>query len=73
MRNYLKNFIPSYTSPKGGRRGCICKGKRTYSSKCCDGSLQAQGIGRISGEPQNFLAQENGDLILQENNYNIKK
>ena len=51
MRNYLKNFIPSYTSPKGGRRGCICKDKRTYSSECCDGSLQAQGIGRISGEP----------------------
>ena len=73
MRNYLKNFIPSYTSPKGRRRGCICKDKRTYSSECCDGSLQAQGIGRISGEPQNFLAQENGDLILQENNYNIKK
>ena len=35
---------PSKTSPKGGKRGCICK-DGTYNSKCCDGSLEAQGIG----------------------------
>jgi hypothetical protein len=39
---------PSYSSPKGGRRGCLCE-NGTYSTKCCDGSLQAQGIGMTTG------------------------
>lgn len=43
-----KTKTPSYSSPKGGRRGCLCE-NGTYSSKCCDGSLQAQGIGVIQG------------------------
>ena len=34
-------------SPKGGKRGCLCK-DGTYSSKCCDGSLEAQGIGKTA-------------------------
>ncbi len=32
---------------EGGQRGCLCKDNKTYSAKCCDGSLQAQGIGAI--------------------------
>lgn len=40
---------PSKTSPVGGRRGCLCK-DGTYSSKCCDGTLQAQGIGPTTGQ-----------------------
>lgn len=43
-----KTKTPSYSSPKGGRRGCLCEDGK-YSSKCCDGSLQAQGIGSITG------------------------
>jgi hypothetical protein len=39
---------PSYSSPKGGRRGCLCENGK-YSTKCCDGSLQAQGIGVVQG------------------------
>ncbi|NDG51999.1 MAG: hypothetical protein EBY39_03085 [Flavobacteriia bacterium] len=35
-------------SPNGGSRGCLCKDEKTYSSSCCDGSLWAQGIGRIT-------------------------
>lgn len=35
-------------SPKGGRRGCLCK-DGTYNKKCCDGSLEAQGVGKTSG------------------------
>ena len=35
-------------SPKGGRRGCLCK-DGTYKKKCCDGSVEAQGIGKTSG------------------------
>ena len=37
----------SKSSPKGGKRGCLCKDGK-YSTECCDGSLQAQGIGRTS-------------------------
>ena len=37
---------PSRTSPKGDKRGCLCK-NGTYARKCCVGSLWAQGIGRI--------------------------
>ena len=44
----LKNFFPGRSSPKGSSRACLCKNKNTYSRKCCDGSLWAQGIGVIS-------------------------
>jgi|TARA_S200002703_G_scaffold31594_1_gene27648 hypothetical protein len=36
----------SRTSPKNKKRGCLCK-NGTYSIKCCDGTLRAQGIGKI--------------------------
>jgi len=36
------------SSPIGGRRGCLCKDGKRYSRKCCDGSLQAQGIGNVN-------------------------
>ena len=39
---------PSRTSPKGTKRACLCDDGKTYSRKCCDGSLQAQGIGNIT-------------------------
>lgn len=73
MANNNKNETPSRTSPKGGRRGCLCK-NNTYSIKCCNGTLNAQGIGQTSsiGEVITFLAQENGNLILQEDNQKIK-
>lgn len=45
-----KKYTYSKSSPKGGRRGCLCADGKTYSSKCCDGSLQAQGIGNITKE-----------------------
>jgi hypothetical protein len=37
----------SKASPKGGRRGCLCD-DNTYSKKCCDGTLHAQGIGKTA-------------------------
>ncbi len=43
-----RKYTPSKTSPKGGKRGCLCA-DNTYSSKCCDGSHQGQGIGNITG------------------------
>jgi len=34
------------SSPKGGKRGCLCK-DNTYSSECCQGELIEQGIGSL--------------------------
>ena len=43
----MKKFeTPSRTSPKGGRRACLCK-DGTYSIKCCKGNIINQGIGKI--------------------------
>lgn len=42
---YPRNYS---TSPRGGRRACLCWGKETYSIECCDGSTHAQGIGTIN-------------------------
>ena len=58
----------SHTSPRGGKRGCLCP-NNTYSSECCDGSLQAQGIGSIDAieieiEPSIFMMEN------EENNEN---
>lgn len=49
MRKSRNSLTPSRTSPKSSRRGCLCANGK-YSKKCCDGSLQAQGIGRTSAE-----------------------
>lgn len=59
---------PSKTSPKGGKRGCLCK-DGTYSSKCCDGSLQAQGIGATTGvESVTIVVNEDGTRTTTRNN-----
>jgi len=42
-----KTKIPSRTSPRNGKRGCLCWDSNTYHKDCCDGSLHAQGIGSI--------------------------
>ena len=69
MRRFKKFFTPSRTSPKGGRRACLCE-DNTYSIKCCDGSLRAQGIGTTTKQ-FDYLLRENTDYILQENNSKI--
>ena len=38
----------SKLSPRGGKRGCLCKDGK-YRKECCDGSLEAQGIGKTTG------------------------
>tara|TARA_R100000329_G_scaffold114636_1_gene94144 strand:+ start:22567 stop:22710 length:144 start_codon:yes stop_codon:yes gene_type:complete len=47
MRKKRKKITVSRTSPKGGRRGCLCKDKKTYHPDCCTGELHAQGIGSV--------------------------
>jgi len=66
----LKRFItPSKISPRGKRKACLCE-DNTYSIKCCDGSLRAQGIGSTTKQ-FNYLLQENTSFLLQENNSKI--
>jgi len=67
-----KKYIVSESSPKGGRRGCLCKDGKTYSKNCCDGSLHAQGIGSVSQtlfslltEDKNKIVQEQGHKLFQ--------
>ena len=46
----MANKTKSKTSPKGGKRGCLCPDGK-YSKDCCNGDLEAQGIGAlVSGE-----------------------
>jgi hypothetical protein len=58
----------SRTSPVGGRRGCLCK-NNTYNFKCCNGDLQNQGIGSLTGGNfEDFMRMENNSgYIMSEN------
>jgi len=48
----------SKTSPKGGKRGCLCDDGK-YKKDCCNGDLQNQGIGVITGsEIENVVITE---------------
>jgi hypothetical protein len=58
---------PSKTSPKGGRRGCICK-DGTYNSKCCDGSLEAQGIGSTVNQVTSSVTNTNEARTITSSN-----
>jgi len=66
-----RKYTYSRTGVKGGNRGCLCADGKTYSSKCCDGSLQSQGVGSLV-RPAFYLQAESGDYILQEDNNKIK-
>jgi hypothetical protein len=48
------------SSPKNSRRGCLCLDSNTYSTKCCDGYLQNQGIGRTESVIVDYGAFSNG-------------
>lgn len=69
-----KNPYPSYTSPIRSQKGCLCD-DNTYHPDCCDGTMWAQGIGitEATVEAENFILQENGSYLLQENNSKIKQ
>ena len=62
-----KSKTVSYSSPKGGRRGCLCE-NGTYSSKCCDGSLEAQGIGSITGVESVTTTTNGGTRVIVRQN-----
>jgi len=54
-----KGKTPSRTSPKNSKRGCLCE-DGTYKAECCDGSLQAQGIGSTIGQNSLVVQESNG-------------
>tara|TARA_R110000851_G_scaffold185947_1_gene335237 strand:+ start:517 stop:738 length:222 start_codon:yes stop_codon:yes gene_type:complete len=64
------NVLPSRSSPRSNTRSCLCADTNTYSRKCCQGAMINQGIGNVTGTFNN-LAQEDGNLILQEDNSTI--
>lgn len=53
MRDIKRVIIPSRTSPKSGKRGCLCRDGRRYSRECCNGDIMNQGIGNIGGRHEN--------------------
>ena len=57
----------SKTSPKGGKRGCLCD-DGTYSKECCNGDLQNQGIGKTTGTENVTVTENNGVKTITRTN-----
>lgn len=55
------------SSPKGGKRGCLCK-DNTYKKECCDGSLQAQGIGSDQNQTISHVVNVNTERVISNSN-----
>lgn len=51
------------TSPKGGKKGCLCA-DGTYSSKCCDGELQSQGVGSLVEQSSSNIVNTNQTRVI---------
>lgn len=52
------------TSPKGGKRGCLCKDGK-YRKECCEGELSQQGIGStVNGGSQVVINQTTNQTIV---------
>jgi len=51
------------TSPKGGRRACLCE-DNTYSIECCNGNLINQGIGTLEGQGNSVITQIEDKRII---------
>jgi hypothetical protein len=54
---------PSKSSPKGGKRGCLC-GNGTYSKDCCNGDLQNQGVGSLVQQGTHTVTNTNGTRVI---------
>jgi hypothetical protein len=51
------------SSPKGGKRGCLCK-DGTYDSKCCEGELSQQGIGATVLQQTSTVTNTNNARVI---------
>ena len=54
---------PSKSSPRGGKRGCLC-GNGTYSKDCCNGDLQNQGVGSLVQQGTHTVTNTNGTRVI---------
>lgn len=57
-----KKKTVSKTSPKGGKKGCLCE-DGSYSSECCDGTIQAQGLGSEVSQGSSNVQHTNGTRV----------
>lgn len=55
------------SSPKGGKRGCLCK-DNTYKKECCDGELQSQGIGSDQNQSTSNVTNVNTERVISNSN-----
>lgn len=53
----------SYSSPKGGKRGCLCA-NGTYSVECCDGELISQGVGALVSQSVSNVTNVNEPRVI---------
>lgn len=52
------------TSPKGGKRGCLCKDNK-YRKECCEGELSQQGIGStVNGGSQTIIRPATNTVVI---------
>ena len=58
-----KQKTVSRTSPKGGKRGCLCD-DGTYKAECCDGTLQAQGVGSLVSQSTSTVVNTNEVRVI---------
>ncbi len=58
-----KQKTVSKTSPKGGKRGCLCD-DGTYKAECCDGTLQAQGVGSVVQQQSSTIVNTNTTRVI---------
>ena len=57
----------SKTSPKGGKRGCLCPNGK-YSPDCCNGDLQNQGVGSLVNQGTSNVQNTNEPRVITSNN-----
>ena len=57
-----KKKTESLTSPKGGKRGCLCDDGK-YRAECCTWEFQNQGIGNIDTTTTMQITNVNGARV----------
>jgi len=72
LENYLQTIKlkimgQKTSSPKGGKRGCLCKDGK-YSSECCQGELSEQGIGALQEQQSSIVTNVNEPRVLVRSN-----
>jgi len=63
----MKTPTKSKTSPKGGKRGCLCPDGK-YSPECCNGDLQNQGVGSMVNQTTSNVVNTNSPRTITSSN-----